>query len=342
MTLHTKRPLRSRLRRGVRSPLGTILTTVTAGLVGMLMSFGIAGHATAAPSPAEIEAQIDEAWNKLEPTIELHNKVRAELNVNKAKAQQLGDQIRPLQLRVDLAFGKVSGLSAYQYKSGPASTFNAILSSGSPQRLADQLSLLNALARAEQSQIKDVLALKAQYDAQKKPLDELVTQQTAQENELAEKEKFINAEIKRLNELRTQVYGTSAGTGTLKPVACPMEYVGGQAAKAAQVACNQIGKNYVFGAEGPNTFDCSGLMMYAWAQAGVKKLRHYTQWQFDDTKRVSRAELKAGDLVFYYGDRHHVGMYVGGGWIVHAPTSGDKVRMKKVDDGPINGYGRVV
>jgi cell wall-associated NlpC family hydrolase len=79
--------------------------------------------------------------------------------------------------------------------------------------------------------------------------------------------------------------------------------------------------------------------MFAWKAAGVS-LRHYTKWQWSDTKPVSRADLRPGDLVFYYSDLHHMGMYVGNNWIVHAPTSGDVVRMKRIDDGPIAGYRR--
>jgi cell wall-associated NlpC family hydrolase len=200
--------------------------------------------------------------------------------------------------------------------------------------------MLNMMAKDEQVRIKDVISSKKQYDDQKKPLDELIAKQVEQEASMAQKEQQINAEIKSLNDLRVKAYGSGAGTGELKPVACPVEYTGGPGAKAAQVACNQIGKNYVWAAEGPNTFDCSGLTLYAWKQAG-HTLRHYTKWQYQDTKRVSRADLKPGDLVFFYSDLHHVGIYVGGGWMVHAPTSGDKVRMKKIDSGPIAGYGRV-
>lgn len=305
----------------------------------MALALGVTGQAHADPSPAEIEAQIDTAWNQLEPTIEQHNAIKTELNANKARADQLATQIGPLQVKVDAALGRVSSLSVQYYKGGPASTLNALLKTGSPTTFADQLSLLNSLAKSEASEIKDVLALKAQYDVQKKPLDELVAKLSAQEADLAAKETTINAEIKRLNDLRLKVYGTTGGTGDLRPVACPVEYVGGAAAKAAQIACAQIGKRYVWGAEGPNTFDCSGLTLYAWGKAGVR-LRHYTKWQYQDSDRVSRADLRPGDLVFFYSDMHHMGMYVGNGWMVHAPHSGDVVRMKKIDGAPIAGYGR--
>ncbi len=107
------------------------------------------------------------------------------------------------------------------------------------------------------------------------------------------------------------------------------------------MACGEIGKQYVWAAAGPNTFDCSGLMVYAWGKAG-KKLRHYTVWQWHDTTPIKRAQLRPGDLVFFFPPTlHHVGMYVGGGWMVNAPHTGDVVRMRRIDALPIAGYRRV-
>jgi len=352
VTLHTKRPHRSRLKQVLRNwpaaaapavpkRLRTTLATATAATAGALIALAMSNPTWAAPSPAEIEAQIDQIWNQLEPVIEQHNMIRIDLNAKRAQAQSLANQIQPLQDKVDAALTQVSAISVQYYKGGPASSFNALLTTGNPATLADQLSLINMLARNELTRLKDVVALKAQLDSQKKPLDALVAELTTKEAELAAKEKSINAEVKRLNDLRIQAYGSGGGTGSLRPVACPFEYVGGPAGVAAQTACNQIGKPYVWGADGPGSFDCSGLTMYAWAAAG-KRLRHYTKWQYQDTQRVSRAELRAGDLIFFYGDLHHVGMYMGGGWMVHASRPGVPIKMVTINSsGPINGYGRV-
>ena len=126
----------------------------------------------------------------------------------------------------------------------------------------------------------------------------------------------------------------------MRPVPCPYTPIGGAAGIAVSVACGEIGKPYVWAAAGPNTFDCSGLMVYAWGKAG-KKLRHYTVWQWEDGTRITRAQLRPGDLVFFFPPTlHHVGMYVGGGWMVNAPHTGDVVRMRRIDALPIAGYRR--
>ena len=135
------------------------------------------------------------------------------------------------------------------------------------------------------------------------------------------------------------MYGKGGG-GPLRPAPCPAGYPGGAAGAAVKFACAQIGKIYVWGAAGPDHFDCSGLTMAAWAKGGVS-LPHNARQQHGMTKRISRAELRAGDLVFYYSDLHHVAMYVGDGWVVHASQSGKPITMKRVDDGDINSFGRV-
>ncbi|WP_433212621.1 NlpC/P60 family protein [Dactylosporangium sp. CS-047395] len=320
---------------------GRLTRLLVATLGGLTLALGITGGAHADPTPGEIEKQIDDKWNTIEPVIEQHNQLKAELAANKTKQKQLEDQIAPLRAQVDAAFDKVSAFAVLQYKNGRVSKLDAMLTTGSPDTFIDQMTLLNMVAKDEQARIKDVLDAKQQYDAQKGPLDELIAKQAEQEAALAKQQTQIEGDIKNLQDMRLKAYGSGTGTGSLKPVACPQQYDGSPGSKAAQIGCQQIGKKYVWATEGPNTFDCSGLTMYSWKQVGVTYLRHYTMWQYQDTKRVARADLRAGDLVFFYPDKHHVGLYVGSGWMVHAPNPSEPVQMKKIDSEPISGYGRV-
>jgi peptidoglycan DL-endopeptidase CwlO len=200
--------------------------------------------------------------------------------------------------------------------------------------------MLDAMAKDQRDRVASVAALKAQYDAQKKPLDDLVTQQAAQEATLADQEKTINAGIASLNGMRLAAYGTTGAIGSLRPTTCPVGYDGSKGSKVAQMACRLIGKPYVFGAAGPNAFDCSGLVAYAWRNAGGVSLDHSSREQYAETTHVTRAQLRPGDLILMYGDLHHVGIYVGGEWMVAAPHTGDVVRMQPLDYGRITGYSR--
>jgi peptidoglycan DL-endopeptidase CwlO len=322
-----------RLRRSF--PLAVALVA----LLGLSIVVAGASPASAEPGVSEIEKQIDEAWNKLEPVIEKHNATRQELAVKRKQAQALASRIKPLELQIDLAMAKVGDLAVRAYMGEQTSAINAILSSGSPDAFVNQLELLDQFARRQQRDVQAVLDLKQKLAAQKRPLDQLVTELTRTSAELAARKKQIDAEIERLQKLRLQVYGTTRSLGSLRPAPCPSIYPGGAAGKAVTFACAQISKPYVWGADGPGSYDCSGLTMAAWAKAGVY-LPHNAARQRRAVPSVSRSELRPGDLVFYYSDLHHVAMYVGNGWIVHAPHAGDVVRMRRIDSAPIHSFGR--
>ncbi len=104
----------------------------------------------------------------------------------------------------------------------------------------------------------------------------------------------------------------------------------GAAQAAVQTALAQVGDPYVWGAGGPNAFDCSGLTQYAYAAAGIS-LPHSSRMQSQMGTAVTRSQLQPGDLVFYYSPVSHVSMYIGNGQMVHASTSGSPVKVVSVD-----------
>lgn len=298
--------------------------------------------ALATPSPSSVEAQIDEQWNQLEPTIEKYNDVHSKLIKNQAQLKKLNDQLTPLQVQVDVALSSVRGLAADAYKQGAPSAVNAMLMSGSTNQLTDKLTLLDQLARHQQTQIAGVAKLRDQYAQSKAQLQVLTDSIAARDAELAQQKKAINTKIDALQKLRIQAYGASGGDqGPLRLGPCPVTYANDAGGKAARKACSLIGKPYVFGAEGPDSYDCSSLTLAAWASVGVH-LTHYTVDQWNETTPISRGDLQPGDLVFYFpGSLHHVAIYIGGGQVVHAPHTGDHVRMAVMDNvGPIAGYRR--
>jgi cell wall-associated NlpC family hydrolase len=108
---------------------------------------------------------------------------------------------------------------------------------------------------------------------------------------------------------------------------------------AVNAALSQVGKPYQWGGAGPDSYDCSGLTMWAWAQAGVS-LPHSSQMQYSATPRVSRSALRPGDLLFFGSPIHHVGMYVGNGRMVEAPYTGASVRVVSASRSDYVGAGR--
>jgi peptidoglycan DL-endopeptidase CwlO len=115
---------------------------------------------------------------------------------------------------------------------------------------------------------------------------------------------------------------------------------GAGASLAVGWAHRELGKPYVYGAAGPDSFDCSGLTMYVWAKAGAG-LPHSAAGQWDDTVRVPMGAIQPGDLVFFYQPVDHVGIYVGGGEMIVAPHTGTDVKYESIYEPGLDGAGRV-
>ncbi len=303
----------------------------------LLCLFAVAGvvctgsAAAATPSPTSVEDQIDRQWNELEPVIEQYNHVHAQLQQNRAQQQALAARLGPLQLAVNLAMAGVRGLAADAYMQGAPNALDAMIVSGSPTGLTDKLLYVDQLARHQKQEISGVAQLRDRYAADKDRLDTLTASVAARDADLAAQKASIQKKIDALQKLRLRAYGTAgANDGPLRLGPCPMTYTRDKGGRAAQKACSLIGKPYVFGSEGPNSFDCSGLTKTAWASVGVH-LEHYTRDQLGEGRAVSRSELQPGDLVFFYSPVSHVGIYVGNGQMVHASTYGQPVKVASVD-----------
>jgi peptidoglycan DL-endopeptidase CwlO len=318
----------------------TVRLLMLAAVASTAMMVGGAPAASAAPSPQQIEQQIDKAWNDLEPVIEQYNRIHSQLQTSRTQARKLSARLAPLQSQVDAATSSVGVLASRAYMQGGPSAIGAMLITGSPTGLTDKLTYLDLMARRQRAQVSGVIDLRDRYAADKRDLDAITASLAARDADLAAKKRQIEQRITELQKLRIRAYGPGGGArGALRTGPCPAEYTNDPGGRAAAKACSLIGKPYIWGAAGPNGYDCSGLTLVAWASAGVA-LRHYTKWQWADGTPVSRAQLKPGDLVFYYADLHHMGIYVGGNTIVHAPHTGDYVRMAPLDRMPATGYRR--
>ena len=118
-------------------------------------------------------------------------------------------------------------------------------------------------------------------------------------------------------------------TGPAPVAAAPVAAPTAAAQIAVDAALAQLGKPYVWGGAGPSTFDCSGLTQYAYAAAGIA-LPHSSRMQSGIGTPVASADLRPGDLVFHFSPVSHVGMYIGDGKMVHAPTSGSVVKITEL------------
>jgi cell wall-associated NlpC family hydrolase len=321
----------------------TLAFALSAALIGPVLPL-TAGPALAQDSAADIEAQIDAAWRKLEPIIEEHNGIRTELKDRQREADKLAERIDPLELQLELARSEVSEVAVRSFKNGNVSTFKALLTTGSPLTFAEQLTVLDRFAKSQQDKIAKVIEAKERYEAEKAELDALVAELKETEAKLAERADEIDADIDELqalhDELVAQERATSGGFSDSGNAGdCPASDPGGAAGTAIRFACAQIGKPYGWGQAGPDAYDCSGLTSAAWGQAGIS-LPHNAAQQRNAVGYVERSDLRVGDLVFYYSDLSHIGMYAGGGYVVHASRAGVPVGMAPIDQSPVHSYGR--
>lgn len=228
---------------------------------------------------------------------------------------------------IDAADG---GLIANEYVSTLAATQTDNLDSYSNAATTAQIATAQ-LQALEHQQSEEVAATSAARDAVesaqnqlqatlsqvKGQLATLVAQaQAAQQTAAAQADKSLLAEAQALGG------GTRAG-GSISTAPIP---VGSGAAEAVAAAESRLGDEYVWGGAGPSVFDCSGLVMWAWAHAGVD-LPHFSGSQYAVTTHISMSQLQPGDLVFFADPGEHVAMYIGGGNIIEAPHTGAVVHI---------------
>jgi peptidoglycan DL-endopeptidase CwlO len=303
-----------------------------------------AAAANAEPSARDLQQQIDQSNIAFEKIVEQYNGVNEELKATQAAADDLNAKMAPLQSNMDSAYANVGQIAVRAYKGGGVSPMAVLLSDGSTIGLIDELTALDHLARAEQTDIDNYSRTKAQYDDQKAKLDALLAKQHADQKNLADQKAKIESDLARLTDLqrrasRATTSTSSGSSATPSRPPGPVPNVSGAAGVAVRFAYGALGTPYVYAAAGRGGYDCSGLTMAAWAAAG-KSLPHNAAMQFNAVAHISRSALQPGDLVFYYG-LGHVAIYVGNNQVIHAPHPGTVVQLASVDMASPYGYGRV-
>jgi cell wall-associated NlpC family hydrolase len=309
--------------------------------VALVMVAGVLApvSASAAPSLAEVQAKVrqleEEATTAAEGAQEAKVKLAIltkTLNGVKAKADIQGQEVAALRR-------SLGAIAVEQYKSGGFGQSFELLFSSDPTLYLSSAGSLDAITRRKSTQLRKFEAAQQRLNAttllvndkialvaaaQKK----LAAQSALAKRKLAEAEKLLSklskAERERLAKLAEDE--ENADQKSSLEAAKSANSVSGRAGVALKYALKQIGDRYVFGAAGTVTWDCSGLTMRAFQAAGVS-LPHSSAAQSRMGKKVALNALKPGDLLFYGRPVSHVGIYMGGGKMVHAPRSGSRVKV---------------
>src|SRR3954468_12133646 len=324
---------------------------VVAGVLGVLLSV-VPEQATPGTS-AEAAQLVAARGHDLEVVTEKFNEARETLAAKQAAAQTAAAQVEQATAALAAAKQQVRGIARTAYTGDGLGSFKALMTSDSADDFVDRIDTLQSIAGhqngiLEQAATANVAAAQAQAEAKKSAAeaqaqyDAVAKQQADLQAQVAEyKAAFdrLSAQEKQaalaahaedqVSRADRQPAG-SGPAGSAQAAATPIA-AGSQAAQVAvSTAMAQRGKPYVWAAGGPGSFDCSGLTRYAYAAAGVS-LPHSSRMQSQTGRSVSRDQLQPGDLVFFYSPVSHVGIYIGNGQMVHAPTSGDVVKVASVD-----------
>jgi cell wall-associated NlpC family hydrolase len=352
---------RSKLRRA------TAILALTASLALTLVT--IPGPSIAAPSQAELEAAQDQLMSlerDFELVVERYNLVHEELDSLRARIATKELEVSNIERRMSTKQQAAVDLATELYKSGGASGIEVVLSSESLADIDKDLAYLESSEEQQSKIFEDLDIARKELNAKIASLDEDRERAAAEEARLADLRTDIEAkveeqkdEIARLNELieqaerreerRAEAAARAAAEAAAEAaeaaaadqgvVPNPAPAPNGNAETAVDAALSQVGKPYQWGAAGPNSFDCSGLTMWAWAQAGVG-LPHNSGAQYGATPRVSQGDWQPGDLLFFGSPIHHVAMYIGGGQMVEAPYTGASVRVVSAYRSDYVGAGR--
>ena len=295
--------------------------------------------ANAAQSLAQVQAKVrqleEEATTAAEGAQEAKVKLGGltkTLNGIKAKAEIQGQTVSTLQR-------SLGTIAIEQYKSGGFGQSFELLFSSDPTLYLSSAGALDAITRRKSAQLRKFEAAQQRLNATTLTVNDkialvaaaqkkLAAQSAIAKSKLAEAEKLLSkltkAERERLAKLAEDQ--ENADQASSLEAAKSANGVSGRAGIALKYALKQIGDRYVFGAAGMVTWDCSGLTMRAYESAGVS-LPHSSAAQSRMGKKVSLSSLKPGDLLFFGRPVSHVGIYLGGGKMVHAPRSGSRVKV---------------
>ncbi|MGH3765541.1 MAG: NlpC/P60 family protein [Pseudonocardiaceae bacterium] len=259
---------------------------------------------------------------------------RARADVNAASSS--ADRARAVQ---DQYRGQVDRLTNASFQGVRLSKLSAFLVSDSPQDLLDQMSALDMLAVDNKNALDRLTGAVAQAQQAQRSASDAATRAGQAEQDAAriegdltrsraEMDRQIQVVIKRLAELSSQARAAYLSGGNTH---FPVNLVGtGIPVQAARIALGKQGSSYVWGGDGPITFDCSGLVKWAFEQAGLPGLPHSAAEQARMGRSVSQDQLMPGDLIALYSPISHIGIYIGNGLYVNAPQSGDVVKVVPV------------
>jgi cell wall-associated NlpC family hydrolase len=325
-----------------------MLAVCTAAVTAVAVTPG-SGQAVPKPSLDEVKRQVAALDHQAEIASEQYNEAQGKLRSLEQRLAQYQAIVQKQQAKVAVLQQSMGAIAAAQYRSGGMDQTLQLLLSENPERFLQQASSLSQLSDRQAESLEKIRDERRELAKDKLSASQQLAELEATRNELAKRKAEVEKNLQKaqrlLNSLseadRNRLQSSQRASRDSDREEAP-SYSGpasGRAAAAVRFAYAQIGDAYVFGADGPNAWDCSGLTMMAWRQAGVS-LSHSSRAQINEGRRVSKSNLQPGDLVFFYSPISHVGIYIGNGKMIHAPNSRSHVKIAPISEMPYTGAAR--
>ncbi|MFF9481517.1 NlpC/P60 family protein [Streptomyces sp. NPDC014733] len=326
-----KQPSRTRL---------TVLTTAAAAAVALSSQ-----TANAAPSQKlnkdEVKAEVDKLYEQAEQATEKYNGANEERQKLQKDLSSIQDGVARCQQELNAMRNGLGSLASAQYRSGGIDASVQLFLSATPDDYLDKASRLDQLSgqqvaalRKIQDKQREIAQARAKATERLKNLattrTELGNKKQEIQSKLAEAQKLLNTLTAKEKSALVEEQKRASRSATERVELGNDTSASGRAAAAFAAAQGQIGKPYFRGGTGLASYDCSGLTSWAYAQAGIH-LPRTSEEQARIGTRLTRSQLQVGDLVFFFNDLHHVGLYAGNGQILHAPRTGTVVRYESME-----------
>ncbi|HEU4811832.1 MAG TPA: NlpC/P60 family protein [Nocardioides sp.] len=294
--------------------------------------------AQAEPDIDDVQARVDHLYHQAEQASERYNNAKLELEeLNRDLAALKSDQARQDD-RLGLVQAQVQDSIVRQYEGQGLSAVGQVVVSDDPGTFLSQLSTMSAFNDLQSNLFENYTTELKALDIRRDATEKRSAQVEQLKKKLAASKSTIDDKLAEAKSLlgKLEAEQRAAMLSRSSSVRMASVPVSGRAAAAVNYAMAQVGDAYVYGATGPDAWDCSGLTMGAWAQAGVS-LPHSSSAQYNSGPHIAASDLQPGDLVFYYQPISHVGMYIGNGMIVNAENPSSGVRVTGLYSMPYTG-----
>jgi peptidoglycan DL-endopeptidase CwlO len=337
------------------SPAPLISMVLVVGLIvaGSTLMAAARSPAAAAPSSArELQQRLEGLNRQADQQVEDYLQAKLAVERTRKSIRILQEQLEAVRGQLADARASIAARAAVAYIQGPATEVASLLAAGDPSDALERAQLLDLLATHDADQVLGARAIERSAQDRAADLAAVERKQAAILDQMAERkariEQLVAQTEQTLARLRAAERRRAAAADQPAPTASsadsssptpPPKAVSGNVAAVIRYAYAQLGKPYQWGATGPGAFDCSGLTMMAWAQAGVS-LPHSSRAQIGIGRQVTRSELQPGDLIFRYSPISHVSLYVGNGQQISATHTGSTVKLQSAFQGEIVGFSR--